>query len=364
MTETLSEHTMLTLEDLYDLLETTENIEEYPFEYGTSTSVQVEYRPDDPVDKLYLVFGDLQYALTRDSAEQLFKQVKMPAVLLDNVPLDLTVPVLNWFLTNEAGSMKALLVPTGNGKKVASFCRVGTEIYSSVEMLDAVVKTMRDSYGMTDVVVGNVTHDLALTNYTLLFPQSAEAVGDDGDVLISGLNVQSSVTGNPATMIHAVTARDYHFNSMVSVELVGKWNRKSGGKAADIDDASSTDAEGYDVYDWMGDTAKDLWKHRSDDITNVKRLGRISLSGHSGEFLEDVFSKYSIPVGVQNLIRMEFAEQDEPTIFSLWNAVTSTALDDEVQEKPKLVRKLMEVGGELAHHPASCPSCHRITPEV
>lgn len=360
MTEVLSERNMLTLEDLIDLLETTESVEEYPFDYGTSTSVQVEYRPDDPVDLLHLTFGEMSYALTRDSAEQLFKHVKMPPALLDNVPLELTVPVLNWFLANEAGSLKALLTQTGNGKKVSAFCRVGTEIYSSVDMLESIMRAMRDGYGMTDVVVANAVHDLSFTNYTLLFPQSASQIDGSSEVLVSGLNVQSSVLGLKATAMHGVVARDYHYNGMLSVESAAQWNRKAG-KSASIDEAAEDGAESYDVYDWMGDTAKGLWKHRNEDIVNVKQLNRLSLAGHSGEFLNDVFSKYSIPVGTQNLIRLEFADQEEPTIFSLWNAITTTALDDEVQEKPTLVKKLMEVGGELAHHPSSCPSCHRLS---
>lgn len=368
MTEVLSEHNLMTVENLTDLLSATDAIEPMPFEYGGEAKVSVEYQPENPVDKLFLVFGNRdpetgvadEYALTRDSAEQLFKQVKLPPALLESVPLEYTMPVLNWFLENQPGSLKALLVPTATGKKVSSFCRVGTEIYPATEILDTILSTLRNEYGITEVLVNNAVHDLSFTNYTLIFPQTSEQVEGTGDVLMSGLNVQTSTLGLKPTMINGVVARDYHFNAMVSTTAVAQWNRKQA-KSTSMEEIVEGGENSYDIFDWLKETVIALHTHRNDDLVNVKRLRKLSLAGHANELMSDVFAKFSIPVGTRNLIRLNYADQEEQSYLGLWNAITETANEDEVQEKPTLVRKLMEVGGELAHHPSACGSCHRLT---
>ncbi len=367
MTEVLSEHTLMTVEELTELLEVTEAVEEEPFEYGGYTSVAVEEKTG-AASPLYLVLGERdaetgvahEFALTQDAATQLFKNFKIPPVLLENAPFDIILPVLNWFLANQPGSLKALVVRrAGQDDRIAAFCRVGTEIYSSVDMLNTMLTSLRDKYGITEVLVSNAVHDLNFTNYTLMFPQTAEQIEGTGEVLLTGLNFQTSVLGLKPTMVNGVVARDYHFNSMVSTTAVQQWNRKQA-RSASLDDIVDGDEESYDVYDWLGEAVTGLHAIRNNDIVAVKRLRRLSLAGHSGEFLSDVFAKYSIPVGTRNIIRLNYEEQEEQTIYGLWNAITETANDDEVQEKPALVRKLMEVGGELAFHPESCPSCHRL----
>lgn len=359
-----TEHTVLTVDELYDILEETEDLEEFVFDYGLDTKVELEITEVDGQDRLHIAFGETdeatgardRYRLTKDSAEQIFKQVKLPAVLLESVPPTLTIPIVNWFLAEETGALKALI----KDGFVIAFCSPSTEIYSTQDLVQSVVREAKTKFNLTEVHIDHVDHDLNSTELTLIFPETGEAL-DNGDILLTGINIRTSVLGKKPLLVSGVIARDYHYNSMISETNLDQWNRKSV-KVGSMDDM--TDDNSYDVYDWIKDVTADLIRNSDNDRVNVKRLANIEVGDHSTAVQTDIFNKFSIPAKAQGAIRLAFSEEPDATLLSMWNAITSAANNPEIAEKVALIRKLREAGGSVAQRPHTCPSCYRLTGDL
>jgi len=350
----LSEHTLSSPDELVELLGPLDEMLGVPFDYGPGMEVELTYLPDAVGDKVFIKIGTMEYAIVGESGEQLFKKANLTKELLNDYPPELTVPLINWFLKNNAGSLKALVLDN----KVVAFVKQATEIYNQTEILDTLLRTLRESYGIVDVRVHNVAHDINLTQYSLMFPQRSTQL-DNGDVLMAGVFVQNSILGKDQLKISGLTARDYHHNAHISEELVEQWDRRRS-RAADLEDAVEGE-EGSDVYTWVEEATKDVFKFTDNDVKTVVVLGNMSAGSHSGTVLDSLLDTHSVPSKLRGYIREAYAEEDGSTYYNLWNAISSVANRPEVEEKPKNVRKLMAVAGALAAHPETCKSCHRPT---
>lgn len=350
--DVLSEHTLSTTDELAETLAPLDEMTGVPFDYGPGMDVSVEYRPDAVGDKVFFRIGSLEYALVGESGEQLFKKASLSKELLNDYPPELTVPLINWFLNEYAGSLKALVLDN----KVVAFVKQATEIYNQTEILDTILGTLKEAYGIVDVRVHNVSHDIHLTQYTLMFPQRSTQLAN-GDVLMAGLFVQNSLLGKDQLKISAVTARDYHHNAHISETLVEQWDRRRS-RAAALEDAIEGE-EGADAYAWVAEATKNVFKLTDNDVKSVKMLDNASVGSHSGTVLNSLLDKHSVPSKLRGLIREQYAEEDGSTFLNLWNAISMVANHPDLEEKPKNVRKLMVVAGSLAAHPAVCKSCFR-----
>lgn len=355
--DVLSEHTLNTTDELAELLGPLDEMTEVPFDYGPDMDVSVEFRPEAVGDKVFFRIGTLEYALVGESGEQLFKKASLSKELLNDYPPELTVPLINWYLNENSGSFKALVLDN----KVVAFVKQATEIYNQTEILDTILGTLKDAYGITDVRVHNVSHDIHLTQYTLMFPQRSTQLAN-GDVLMEGLFVQNSLLGKDQLKISGVTARDYHHNAHISEVLVQQWDRRRS-RAADLDDAIDGE-EGADAYAWVVEATKNVFKLLDNDVTRVKTLDSLSVGSHSGTVLNNLLDKHSVPSKLRGLIREQYAEEEGSTFLNLWNAISMVANHPELEEKPKNVRKLMVVAGSLAAHSGTCKSCFRLTDDL
>lgn len=361
---TETEHTTLSLDELDELLDETEDLEEMVIDFGPDTLVSLEILDDkDGIERLYIGIGETdeetnardRYRLVRKSAEQIYGLLKLPTKLMSQVPPELTLPIVNWYLGEQKGSVK-LLIKEGI---VVSICSPSTEIYSTRDLVNTIITTYRSKYNLSDVLVDNVTHDLELTEITLLFPETAELVDDtSGTVLMTGIHMRTSVLGKKPLLLQGVVARDYHLNSMLSDNNLVQWDRRRT-KSVDMDDVETDRA--YDVYDWVADSVVLLHQDSENDKKNVVRLGRIDVGDHSTAVQTDIFGTFNIPTKAQGVIRLAFSEEPEPNLLGMWNAITTAANDPEIVDNPGLVRKLREAGGAVAFKPHTCPSCYRLT---
>lgn len=355
--EVLTEHTLSTPDELAELLAPLDEMMGVPFDYGPDMDVALEYRPDAVGDKVFIKIGAMEYAIVGESGEQLFKKASLTKELLNDYPPELTVPLINWYLSNNAGNLKALVLDN----RVVAFVKQATEIYSQTEILDTILRTLRESYGVTDVRVHNVSHDINLTQFSLMFPQRSMQL-DNGDVLMAGLFVQNSLLGKDQLKISGLTARDYHHNAHISEVLMEQWDRRRS-RAADLEDAVEGE-EGADAYAWVEDATKDVFKFTENDMKSVAMLDGASVGSHSGTVLDSLLDKHSVPSKIRGYIREQYADEDGSSFLNLWNAISMVANRPEVEEKPKNVRKLMAVAGALAAHPAVCRSCFRPTDDL
>lgn len=358
MSEVLSEHTLMTVEELVEVLEPLDDLLEVPFEFGPGYGVSVEYSTSGGDPRVTLKIGEAEFQLAGESGDHLFKKAGLTSDLLNDYPPELTVPLLNYYLTETTGSAKALI----HEGKVVALTKHTTALYSQVDILESIVRELRDRFPVDEVLVHNVAHDLNLTQYTLMFPSSLVQL-DNGDVLMPGLFVQNSLLGKEPLKISGVVARDYHHNAHVSEELADQWDRRKD-RVADLEDAAAGKSDVEDVYSWAASTAVRLYSLHPNEVNLVKSLEHKTAGNQSGTVLSHLLDRFSLPAKLRGLIHEHYVEEDGQSYLNIWNSITMAANDQEAEEKPKNVRKLMTAAGSFAHHHGHCKTCYQPTDDL
>ena len=350
----VSQSLQLTVDEMFRVLNDTEDLEEKLFKLGEDNVKFVFDVDADADDPLIISINSEKFSLTGESALQAFAFAKISKGLVDIYDLDIIIPMVNWYYENKDGDLKALV----KDKKVIAFCRPGTEIYSNTEILKEVLRAV-DGFDVTNVFFEKIHHDYRETQYCLVIPQMTKQLSD-GSVLRAGIHVQNSVIGLKPLVMSGYTSRDSVGNGQLSDTAFEQWDRKKTKSNTNI--LEGTDS--YDVYTWSFDTTDTLIRCFKKDAELVADLQGINVGDHSGALFNDVFTKFSVPVGLRKLVREEYADQLGQTIFDFWNAITMVAERPELDGSIDKQLKMMAVGGKLASHPNSCESCHRLKDDV
>lgn len=346
----ISSGAVLSLDDLKDVLDETEDLTELLFELSED-NIEFTFNEDDD-DPLKVKINSETYTLTAESAMQALAFAKIPKGVIDVYDIDVIVPLINWYYSEKGGELKALI----KNDSILAFTRPGTEIYSTVDMVDEMVRAL-DNFGITDFHFERVHHTLKETQFCLVAPRHTVEL-ENGDVLRAGIFVKHSVVGAKPLVMAGYLSRDYSENGMISDQAVEQWNRKSAKKSEDVDDEDH-----YDVYTWSYDTADTLFRAFKRDSDSVKDLQGLTVGNHAGTLFNDVFERNSLPVAIRKLVREEYVDQPGQTLYDLWNAISLVADRAELEDNHVARIKVLEAAGKLAAHPQSCPSCHRLTSE-
>jgi len=349
---------VMTYDELVKVLNETENLTERLFELGED-SLTFSFDEEDADDPIKLKINTEKFKLTADAIAQALAMAKIPKGIIDTYDIDIILPLINWYYENKEGEMKALI----KDKKIVAFTRPGTAIYSTVDMLDEMVRAL-DNFEITEYHFDKVHHTLKETQFCLVTPHKSYAIDDDsGDVLRAGVFVQHSVVGAKPTSMSGFVSRDYHENGMISAQAFEQWSRKQSKKSDDVTEGEK-DKDHYDVYTWAYDTADTMLRTFNNDAKSVDFLKDIEVGNHAGTLFNDVFEKASLPVAVRKIVREEYVDQPGQTLYDLWNAISLTADRSELEDNLATRKKVMEAAGKLANHPQSCPSCHRLTEDT
>lgn len=340
---------------LVQILNETENLTEQLFELGEDTLV-FSFDEDDEDDPIKLKINSATYTLTADAIFQALSMAKIPKGLIDVYDIDILLPLVNWYYDNKEGEMKALT----KDKRIVAFTRPGTAIYSTVEIVDEMVRAL-GNFDITEYHFDKVHHSLKETHFCLVAPHKSYALDEgEGDVLRAGIFVQHSVVGSKPTTMSGFVSRDYHENGMISAQGFEQWSRKKEKKTDDV----TNEEDHFDIYTWAFDTADTMIRTFTNDAKSIEFLQTIEVGNHAGTLFNDVFEKNSLPVGIRKLVREEYVDQPGQTLYDLWNAITLVADRTELEDSPANRKKVMEAAGKLADHPQSCPNCHRLTEET
>ena len=342
--------TVMTYEELKTVLNETESLTERLFELGED-NLEFSIDEDDEDNPIKLTINSEKFSLTADAIAQALSSAKIPKGIIDVYDIDIILPLVNWYYSEKDGEMKALT----KDKKILAFTRPGTSIYSTVDMLDEMVRAL-GNFEITDYHFSNVHHTLKETQFCLVTPHQTFDL-EDGDVLRSGIFVQHSVVGAKPTSMSGFVSRDYHENGMISAQAFEQWSRKQAKKSDDI----TSEEDHYDVYTWSFDTADTMLRTFKNDAKSIKFLQGVEVGNHAGTLFNDVFDKNSLPAGVRKLVREEYVDQPGQTLYDLWNAISLTADRTELEDDLSNRKKVLEAAGKLADHPQSCPNCHRLT---
>ena len=215
----VAESTTFSLEEMKTLFGRTENLKEHLFELdGSVTFVYLE----EAADKFTISIGGAKYIMTESAAHQAFRAAKIPTSMIDSYDVGILTPLLNWWYSNAGGELKALT----KDKVVLAFTRPGTEIYSTLSILNEITRVLKDhDIEETSVRFDKVHHDLDETQFSMFIPNKTREL-EDGDVLRSGINFQHSILGQKATILAAYTSRSHADNGMISAAVFDAPNRE------------------------------------------------------------------------------------------------------------------------------------------
>lgn len=353
----ITEDAVIKLKDLKKILNETEDLSEHLFELSED-NIEFLFDEDDEDFPIKMKINSEKFSMTGEAVSQALAFAKIPKSIVEVYDIDLILPLMNWYYSEKGGERKALV----KDKKILSFALPGTEIYSTVDIVDEMVRAL-DNFDITQFHFERVHHTLNETQFCLVAPHQSYDL-EDGDVLRAGVMVTHSVIGKKPLVMRSYISRDYHDNGMISAEVEEKWNRKKGKKAEDIPEDVTDDADHYDVYTWAYDTADTVFRAFKRESKAIKELSDESMGNHAGTLFNDVFDKNSLPVAVRKLIREEYVDQPGQTLYDLWNAITLTANRTELEDNVQVQNKVMLAAGKLAAHSTTCSSCHRLTEEA
>ena len=343
----------LTYEEMLKVLEETDGLKEVLFELDEDT-VEFVCDLEDEDTPLKFKINSTTYNLNAESAMQILNFAKIPKSVIDEYDIEIIATAVNWYYANKGGELKALV----KDSTILAFTRPGTEIYSTVELLKEMVRAL-DNFDITEFHFDNVHHTLKETYFSLVVPHKSYEL-ENSDILRSGIFVQHSVVGAKPLVMSGYISRDYNENGMISTQAVEQWSRKKAKKSDDITD----DEDHYDVYTWAFDTTDTILRTFKREAEQISYLSDMDMGNHAGTLFNDVFTKNSIPVAVQKLVREEYVDQPGQTLYDLWNSITLAANRVEIEDNVSTQKKLMEAAGKLVAHPQSCSKCHRLTSEV
>jgi hypothetical protein len=275
-------------------------------------------------------------------------------------PVELIIPHLNYWFANLGGQRKVLI----RGKKAVAFIRPGTEIYSTKKLVESMCKKFEE-HGYKDIVFDKVHHDLQETQISVVVRDKKSS--SDGETLVGGAQIQNSILGLKPLVMSAYVNHtvDDTNGGMISVTTTGQWDRRLGTSAQEISEflerGIEFDAEDvYSVYDWAGQATADVSMRLDKEFGYVTRLKNITVGAHAGVFFNDIYKKYNIPISLRKAVQEEYADRDGNSVYDLWAAFVAVTGRHEVRGNPAAMRHMMTVAGELAAHPESCSSCHRL----
>lgn len=363
------------LSDLYTMLRSTENLKERAFVMADNAAQFV--LPEDAGSTLSMVLGGSRdneegeltggerFGVTQDAYMQAAKEIGLTAKYADETPIDLMLRNLNYWFNNKGQERKALVHNT----KAVSIVRPGTVVYSTIDLVSAMVEEL-EGLGHVDLFFDKVSHTIDETQFVLVI-NDWERVMPNGDVLKGGFQFQNSIIAKKPLLITPVLwfdAAGYYGTSMSAMNHA-QWNRKL--DPARSDDDPFEDALGleegetpYDVYQWMHSTVKDLYGTLNREAVLVQNLTSQRMGAHAGSLVNDIFTRFRVPAKLQEAVAEEYAGQQDQTLYDLWKSIATVSGGEECTEKLNQQRHMMIVAGEVAAHPESCGSCHRLTIEV
>lgn len=359
MTLVLEETSLLTKDEILELIQPTEEIEERLFELNGST-VKFTYNEDNDDPPKVILSGDV-FELTAEAYMNACHIIGLGRSYSSRTPVDLIVPHLNYWFSNLGGQRKVLL----RGNKAVAFIRPGTEIYSTKKLIESIYNKFEE-LGYKQIYFDKLHHDLQETQFSVILKDKFKE-SDDGEILHGGLQFQNSILGLKPLVVSAYVNHSVGDSNggMISVTTTGQWDRRLGTSAQEISDFIAQGIEFdpedvYSVYDWVEQATSDVNIRLDKEFGNVNKLKYIPVGSHAGVFFNDIYKKYNIPISLRKAVQEEYTDRDGNEVYDLWAAFVAVTGRHEVRGNPASMRHMMTVAGELAAHPERCGECNRL----
>lgn len=352
---------LLSLDTVRDALATTEPLAEVSLPIG-STHFTLQNGWNHGVDTVegttpveaYVSVGGQDFQLSKDAILQATSKVGLQAAYVKKTPSRFIEDQLNYWYGEDRGlgdKELKLLVTRDTG---AAITAASLNAFSNLRLLEEALNGIEAKFGQGEVLVDSkFHHSLACTNLRLIVPEhtfTIENSGTPNDIWSMGINLQNSLTGDSSaqTSLDGYLFRWWCTNGAIDTHASsGKWSRKSGGQNAE------------DVYEWARAAVDDVLGGLEGAFEDIQAMTEIPVAGDVNQILREMFEEHGIPARNQQAVIANMVEDDQLTMYSLMQAVTSVANADGID--PKEQSKLMTAGARLIHSAMDrCDNCHRL----
>lgn len=357
---------LLTLDETYDRLSTTEPLKRDLFSFGDPIRFLAETNAEpalataagsDP-SGVHVTLGTGQdsrtHPLTRDALTEACQTFKLSAGYVKDCPPGLLVPHLNyWFregLADVRGKQHfSWLI---RDQHAIALTKQAVAPISNLRLLDAAVCAIQERYGRPEILVDyKFTHNLRQTAMRLIVPtadRTMTGTGTPDDIWSIGVNVRNSLTGATQTGVDGYLFRWICTNGQIDTRSTGgHWTRRK----------DTTEAE---ALEWAHQAVDDALSGLDGSLDKVQGLAGLSIDRSLGDTLRDIFEHYRIPAILRNRIIAQLEQHDgEVTMYVILSAITSLANESGMDDHQ--VETLMRHGGDFTHTAESrCQGCHRM----
>ena len=257
-------------------------------------------------------------------------------------PPSLTVPHLNYWLQNKGMAQLSLAAEEveDQGNVVKLFSRGGIKPVSNDKILEAV----SERWG-NNLLVHHVSHDLFNTTFSVVSPDVQEEVAV-GDAVRMGVTIDNSYALEHPLTVSAYIHRLICTNGMISADNVYRYSYTGGSEGSD---------------DWLKQVIDAAFDQADAEVERLRHLKETKFDGHLSDALGSVFAEFGVPVNVRSRITDMVMDTKVENLYDLLNTVTYVASNnEEILDDPRLVRRLMRIGGRMSAHPEICGECYRV----
>jgi hypothetical protein len=279
-------------------------------------------------------------ALSKEALLLAASNIGLPKAYVRRTPAHLIESNLNYWYGGGMGE-KAFNMLTV--KDVASaFIAPTKHPYSNLSILDNALDGIQNIYGDTEIFADyKFNHSLQRTDVRLIVPSHSRVMeGTDmndvpqgaSDAWSAGIHLSNSLIGKTQTSVDSYLFRWWCTNGAIAtMDEVGRWNRRH--------EASSE----VDVYEWARMAVEDALGGMEDRFNDIQTLAHTNIAGNTADVLREVFSEFNVPVTQRALIQEQMLDANTSTMYSLMNAITSTANEDGLD--PERADRMMRIGG-------------------
>lgn len=350
---------LLTVSQVRETLATTEPLSEQELVVGETNfsldpgwSHGLDAVEGTDVVKASVSIGTKELLLTKDALFQATSACGLPIAYVKKTPSRLIESHLNYWYGSDRGlgdkDLK-LLVTQDMGSAIT---RSTVNPFSNLRLLDETLLGIEERYGEGEVLVDSkFYHSLARTHLRLIVPENTFKIEDSGtpeDIWSMGINLSNSLTGAEQTSLDGYLFRWWCSNGAIDTNSSsGKWSRRSGGQ------------EESEVYEWARSAVDEVLGGLEGSFEALQEMARTPVAGDVNQILRETFVNYKLPARNRQAVIANLVEDDQLTMYSLMNAITSVANSENMDPRERAV--LMGVGGDLVHAVNDrCDSCHRL----
>jgi len=321
---------VLTKEQALDACSKNEPKRDYIIELGVKGTQLVED------DGLRLQHGKRSYSLSNVAMGSLMKSVNLPSTLYHKISdyPDLVAYIVNYFASRN-NIVKKMFVRDG---LVLGFTSPDQFVIPNAQIIENLDKNIPEiRFDQLYEYPKGVANFHCFTGNGNKFEVAKD------DYFKYGVKVSNSPIGLVRPTVGAYAVRLVCTNGAVSVDDI--WH-----------------APGKYEPGWLQSSIKSAKKVSTNFFEKIKALNGAKIDReHLDEVLESIYGDLSVPLGVRDYITRRVMKHGAENMYDLFNHITYIGSHYSVaRENPRLISRLMDVGGAMVNHNETCPTCHHL----